>query len=117
MKEEYRVVSIYRSSNGDLMTGFWCNTYDESIDLVKANKNASGHSIHKTTTLSNNDTTIVYYRGYAIFRFNGIKNCFIFDMTGDIPIFIGKCRFYTPAYTFIDTHREYGVKDFTLIGE
>lgn len=115
MKITYRLTTIYRSSDEDLMTSKDCDTLDEVYNHIKMDKRANGHSIHKITTVKNDETTIAYYRGYAIFVFNGIDARFIFDMTGNIPIFIGRCRFNPPAYAFIDAHREYGIKNFDLL--
>ena len=115
MKTKYNVLSIYKNSNDIVTTSNSYDTYDEVLDHMRRCKEANGHSIHKAIEVSNKDASIIYYRGFAIFTFKGIKDHFIFDMTRMIPVFIGKCFFYYSAYNFIDIYREFGNKCFDLL--
>ena len=115
MKIKYNVLSIYNDTNESTVISKQFDTYADVIEHLMRHKESNGHSIYKATEVSNEDVSIIYYRGFAIFTFKGIKDHFIFDITEKVPVFIGKCFFYWSAYNFIDTYREFGHRCFDVL--
>ena len=115
MKTKYNVLTIYKKQNDIVMYSNVYDSYDEVLNHLKRHKEADRHSINRSIEISNDDTSINCYRDFVIFTFKGIKDHFIFDMSGKIPIFIGKCFNYEYIYNFIDYYKEFGVKCFDLL--